>query len=88
MGRRHVERFYQEMSMIGKLQVMNRIGHTTVQWSTELQDTVDAANRTFNQLLDEGYTAYVMVDETRGEHTNEFDAAAATIMLVPRMVGG
>lgn len=74
--------------MTGRLRVMNRCGHTTVSWSTDLQDTVDAANRTFNHLLSEGYTAYQMLDETKGERITEFNAEAPSIMLVPRMVGG
>lgn len=74
--------------MTGKLHVMNRNGHTTVEWSTDLQETVDAANAAFNRLLDEGYTAYAMTDTTRGEKIGAFDAELATIMLVPRMVGG
>jgi len=74
--------------MIGTLKVMDRTGHTTVEWSTDLRDTVDAANRRFNELLENGYTAYVMEDRTTGRQIREFDENAETVLLVPRMVGG
>jgi hypothetical protein len=74
--------------MTGKLKIMNRAGHTTVAWSTDLQETVDEANRRFNELLAEGYTAFSMRDQTTGEQITEFDAAAPSILMVPRMVAG
>lgn len=73
--------------MTGKLRILDRSGHTTVRWNTDLQETVDAANRRFNELLAEGYTAFVMTDTARGEITTTLDPHAETI-LVPRMVGG
>lgn len=74
--------------MTGQLRIMNRHGHSTVTWSTDLQETVEAANRRFNELLAEGYTAFEMQSATMGEQVTEFDAEAQTVVLVPRMVGG
>jgi hypothetical protein len=74
--------------MTGKLKVMNRTGHTTVEWSTDLLDTVEEANRRFNELLAQGYTAFVMEDGATGRQTTAFDETMETVILVPRMVGG
>ena len=74
--------------MTGTLKIMDRTGHTTVEWCTDLQETVDVANRRFNELLAEGYSAFVMYDATSGEKVAEFDQEASTILMVPRMVGG
>jgi hypothetical protein len=71
----------------GKLRILDRSGHTTLRWNTDLQETVDAANRRFNELLDGGYTAFVMTDTGHGEITRTLDPDAETIMI-PRMVGG
>ena len=73
--------------MTHKLRILDRSGHTTVRWSTDLQETVDAANRRFNELLGGGYTAFVMTDTAHGEITTTFNPDADTVM-VPRMVGG
>ena len=73
--------------MTGMLKIMNGSGHTTVKWSTDLQETVDAANRTFNEMLAQGYTAFAVSDAT-GEQIAEFDVDAENIVLIPRMVGG
>lgn len=74
--------------MAGQLKIMDRRGHSTMTWSTDMQETVDAANRRFNELLSEGYTAFEMHSATAGEQVTEFDATAETILLVPRMVAG
>ena len=74
--------------MTGKLRVLDRTGHTTVRWNTDLQATVDAANQRFNELLGQGYTAFAMSDTAHGEMTTTFDPHAETTILVPRMVGG
>lgn len=74
--------------MRGTLKVMDRHGHTTVEWSTDLRETVEAANRRFDELLQQGYTAYVMEDRTTGQQIGAFDENAETVLLVPRMVGG
>ena len=74
--------------MTGKLKIMNRTGHTTMTWSTDLQETVEAANQRFNEMLEQGYTAYVMTDTRSGEQIAEFDATASSILMIPRMVGG
>jgi hypothetical protein len=73
--------------MTGKLRILDRSGHTTLRWNTDLQETVDAANRRFNELLAGGYTAFVMTDTAHGEITTSFDPDA-DIIMVPRMVGG
>lgn len=73
--------------MTHKLRILDRSGHTTLHWSTDLQETVDAANRRFNELLAGGYTAFVMTDTAHGEITTTFNPEADTVM-VPRMVGG
>lgn len=74
--------------MTGKLKVMGRLGHTTTTWSTELRETVEAANERFNELLGEGYTAFAMSTPTSGQQIREFQVDAETIVLIPRMVGG
>lgn len=73
--------------MTGRLRILDRSGHTTMRWNTDLQETVDEANRRFNELLSDGYTAFVMTDTAHGMVTTTFNPDAETIM-VPRMVGG
>jgi hypothetical protein len=74
--------------MTGKLRILDRTGHTTIRWSTDLQETVDAANQRFNELIAQGYTAFVMTDTAHGEMTTTFDPQAETTLVIPRMVGG
>ena len=74
--------------MTGKMRIMGRAGHTTVDWCTDLQETVEAANRRFNELQADGYTAFAMVGATTGEQIEHFDADLPTIVMVPRMVAG
>jgi hypothetical protein len=74
--------------MTGTMTILDRRGHSTVTWSTDLQETVDAANRRFNELLAGGYTAFAMDDAHHGEQLQEFSAETGTVLMVPRMVGG
>ncbi|MGI8824944.1 MAG: hypothetical protein ACR2JC_04730 [Chloroflexota bacterium] len=74
--------------MTGKLTIINRTGHATVTWSPDLQETVDEANRVFNEMLALGYTAFSLHGTHSGSQIAEFDAAVEDVLLVPRMVGG
>ncbi|GAC1642852.1 MAG: hypothetical protein NVS4B2_32500 [Chloroflexota bacterium] len=74
--------------MTGKLSILDRTGHTSVRWSTDLQETVDAANTKFNEMLAQGYTAFAMQDTTSGEQMSQFNPEVSSIVLIPRMVGG
>ena len=78
----------QESIMKGTLKIMDRTGHTTVGWSTDLQETVEAANQRFNDMLKEGYTAFRLQDTKTGEQIAEFDVSAESILMIPRLVGG
>ena len=74
--------------MTGKLNVMNRSGHTTTTWCIDLEETVKEANEQFNALLGMGYTAFAMSGTTTGEQIVTFDPEQEQIIMVPRMVGG
>jgi hypothetical protein len=74
--------------MTGTLKIMDRKGHTTLEWSTDLRDTVEAANRKFDEMVAQGYTAFLMYDPTSGEKMTEFNENAESIVMIPRMVGG
>jgi hypothetical protein len=80
---------------IGTMEVMDRTGHTTVTWDPENPDSVRDAEREFNRLRDEGYSAFRMeaagdgvVVEHKGERIERFDPAAGKVMMVPQLRGG
>jgi hypothetical protein len=74
---------------IGRMQIMDRTGHTTVTWDPSKPVEVRTARASFESLIAEGYNAFrVNEDNERGERIREFDPKAAKIMMVPQLVGG
>ena len=74
--------------MKGTLKILDHTGHTSVDWCTDLQETVDAANARFNEMLGQGYTAFEMDGPKTGTQVREFNPEANSIVMIPRMVGG
>jgi hypothetical protein len=71
------------------MQIMDRTGHTTINWDPNNPDDVRAARDTFDEMKKKGFTAFrVELQEGRGTRLDSFDPTAAKIMLVPQMAGG
>lgn len=74
---------------MGAMQVMDRTGHTTINWDPSNPADVRAARDTFDEMKKKGFTAFrVELQEGRGARLDSFDPTAAKIMLIPQMAGG
>ena len=76
--------------MQGEMAVMNNTGDMKVIWSSDNDDEVAQARKTFNDLRAKGFVAYKVVgkDGLKGEVIREFDADAERIIMAPAMAGG
>lgn len=73
----------------GKMEIMDRTGHTTVTWDSSKPTEVEAARDMFDTLTGEGYSAFeVEGADNQGRRVREFDPKAGKIMMVPQLVGG
>lgn len=73
---------------IGRLQVMDTKGHTEIAWDSDKPIDVKIAKQAFEIAIREGYNAFRVEGEDRGERIREFDPKAEKIMMVPQLVGG
>ena len=74
---------------MSELRVMGRPGDTKMTWDRTNAHEVENAERTFDDLTDQGFTAFaVTAGGERGERIREFDKNAQSIIMVPRMQGG
>ena len=80
----------------GVMEVMDPTGHTTVTWNPDDQTSVADAQREFDRLRRNGYSAFRLdvthengcVTEQKGELINRFDPQAGKVMMVPQLEGG
>jgi hypothetical protein len=72
----------------GELHVLNRTGDTTLTWDPANDTEVTAARQMFDKMRGNGYAAYRMENEARGELIREFDKSAAHIVMSPQIIGG
>jgi len=75
---------------MGELRIMGRPGDTKLIWDIENEAEVDNAERTFNDLVGKGFTAFEVKGRKgdKGEKMTAFDADAGAIIMVPRLAGG
>lgn len=74
----------------GLMSTLDRTGDTRLMWDRKNKTEVNAARRTFRDLLKDGYMAYRAVGKKgeQGEQIREFDPDAERIILVKQLVGG
>ncbi len=73
----------------GRMQVLDRTGHTEIVWDPTKMIDVDIARAAFDEAIKKGYSAFrVEGEDQRGARISTFDPKAAKIMLVPQLVGG
>ena len=73
----------------GTLRIMGKPGDTKQMWNRENAAEVEAARKTFNELVGKGYFAYkVRPGGDKGEQIKAFDMMAEAVILVPPMQGG
>ena len=74
---------------MAEMAILGRPGDTKVVWDSDNEAEVKNAERTFNELVAEGFTGYaVRRSGERGERIREFDPEAESLIMVPRMQGG
>jgi hypothetical protein len=73
----------------GELCVLDKTGDTKLMWDSAVDDEVDAARRTFNDLKKKGYLAFSVTKKgDKGEVIKTFDPDAEKIIMAPPLVGG
>ena len=74
----------------GTLRIIGQLGDTRQLWNRDNAVEVEAARRTFDDLVGKrGYFAYkVRPGGDKGEQIRAFDASAEAVILVPPMRGG
>lgn len=70
-----------------KLHVMDRTGHTTLEWRPGDVESMVQARETFDRMKGHGYLAYKVDGEDR-EQLHEWDASAAQVVMSTPLVGG
>jgi hypothetical protein len=73
----------------GKMNIMDRTGHSEVTWDPAKPVEVRAAKATFETLIAEGYSAFeIREDGESGKRITEFNPKAGKILMRPQLVGG
>lgn len=74
---------------IGAMKIMDSSGHRQLEWDMANAKEIAAAQKTFDRLIKQGYTAF---SSTPGSSTRQtvtaFDPATEELVMVPRIVGG
>lgn len=71
------------------MEIMDRTGHTEVNWDEDDRASVQIARETFERYTGEGYQAF-RLNKTGGQGTRmtTFDPSAEALILVPQLQGG
>ncbi len=75
-------------SFHGELLTLDEHGHSTLEWTSELEESVIKAKAAFDDFKAKGFSAYKMDGPKTGEMIKEFDPGAETIIMAPQLVGG
>lgn len=71
------------------MQVMDPMGHTTVNWTPGNEADEEVARTTFVTMISRGYNAFrVDLDGGPSARMKDFDPAAKAMILIPQLVGG
>lgn len=73
---------------MNEMRIMNRQGDNKVTWEVDVQEQVDAAQKQFEELVQQGYFAYKSMGNGQGEMITEFDPNAEKLVLFPPIAGG
>lgn len=75
--------------MHGTMQILDRTGHTELQWDPAKPVELEIARAAFDKYLAQGYSAFeVGRDGERGRRVDTFNPNAKKLMMVPQLVGG
>lgn len=72
---------------MSSLKILDRTGHSTVEWTPEIEESVAAARSRFDSQREAGYVAY-RVRGGQSEAIKDFDEAAEEIIMSPVLAGG
>lgn len=71
------------------MEIMDRTGHTEVNWDQSDEDETEVARETFNRMTARGFRAFRTDGKgTQGTRMTEFDPEAESLILVPHLQGG
>ncbi len=74
---------------MGELAQMNKTGDSKTIWDPDNEDEVEAAQNTFDDLIDKGYKAFhVGMSGKKKGKMDKFDPEAGKVIMVPQVVGG
>lgn len=74
---------------MGELRTLGQQGDTKLIWDVDNEVEVENAERTFDDLVKKGYSAFaVKKDGEKGKVVTEFDPYAEKIILAPAIRGG
>lgn len=74
---------------MGELRIMGKLGDTKKVWDPENEKEVETAEAEFENLIEDGYTAYKVGKKgKKGTKMKKFDPDAGAVIMVPEMVGG
>ena len=76
-----------------KMYILNQMGHTEVEYDTEVADDVDKAKEHFDAMTKaHRYSAFAVsnpgTNKEEAIHISKFDPNASEIVFVPNIVGG
>lgn len=93
LGTIHLPRL--EVGLRGAIHILDRTGHSTVEWSTEDDTKLDPqyVEKEFQRLVDGGHLAFAEVETSPGKKENvqikQFDPEQhEKVTMVPPFVGG
>lgn len=76
-------------SRIGAMKIMDSSGHRQLEWDMANAKEIAAAQKTFDRLIKQGYTAFGSAPGSTAKHTvTAFDPSTQELVMVPRIVGG
>jgi len=73
---------------MSEMQVLDRTGHTKVEWDPENDAEVASARAMFTDMTGRGYRAFAAGNGKPGRRLDTFDPDVAEMVLVPHIQGG
>lgn len=71
------------------MEIMDRTGHTEVNWDASNDGETEVARETFNRMTERGFRAFRTDGKgAQGTRMTEFDPEAESLILVPHLAGG
>lgn len=78
------------------MDVLDRTGHTSVEWDPDEPMSVKAARAKFDELRGQGYSAFAIeadedegvTVEKKGRRIDAFDPRVGKVMMIPHLQGG